>query len=119
MCAALVVLAVAAAPAPAPQPADIVVIAERMQRLKLVTRTDRKTGKLSCLLKRSSGDPAFDALMCRTVLACVPHVKTQTEMETCVGPHVAAYAKDLAGGGRQPAVAQPPEAPLPPAARPR
>lgn len=79
-------------PAEAP---PITVVAERMRRLKLETRTDRKTGVQRCVFKRSSGDAKFDTLMCDAVLGCAKTVKNGTEMEACVAPSIASYARDL------------------------
>ncbi|MET0246020.1 MAG: hypothetical protein ABW182_04655 [Sphingomonas sp.] len=56
------------APPPPPSADEIVVIGERMRRLKLSTKTDRKTGAPICVFRRRSGDPAFDAMMCEAVL---------------------------------------------------
>ncbi|MEN3749643.1 hypothetical protein TPR58_20890 [Sphingomonas sp. HF-S3] len=81
--------------APPPSADEIVVIGERMRRLKLSTKTDRKTGAPICVFRRRSGDPAFDAMMCEAVLTCAKTVKTVPQMETCVGPTVQAYARDL------------------------
>ncbi|QJU60437.1 hypothetical protein HL653_03740 [Sphingomonas sp. AP4-R1] len=77
---------------------EIVVLGERMRRLKLATKTDRKTGATTCLFKRRSGDPAFDTLMCDALLACAKTVTTRSQMEACIGPHVEAYARTLSGG---------------------
>ena len=66
--ALLTLLQVAAAdPAPVTE-GDITVVAERMRRLKLATRTDRQTGAQRCVIRRASGDAAFDAQMCTATL---------------------------------------------------
>ncbi|WP_404711817.1 hypothetical protein [Sphingomonas sp. MMS24-J13] len=97
--AALAALQTEAAPAP-PSADEIVVMGERMRRLRLVTRTDKKTGAQSCVIKRHSGDPAFDGLMCETTLACAKTVTTRPQMEACISPSVQAYARKLAAGQR-------------------
>lgn len=94
--AALMLVAPSAdAPTP-PAPDEIVVLGERMRRLKLGTKTDRKTGATSCVFRRRSGDAAFDTLMCDALLACAKTVTTRPEMEACIGPHVEAYARQWA-----------------------
>lgn len=75
---------------------DVVVVAERVRRLKLRIKTDRKTRTERCVLRRSSGDPAFDARMCAVSLACAKTARTGRQMEACLLPHVEAYARDLA-----------------------
>ncbi len=80
---------------PPPSADEIVVIGERMRRLKLGTKTDRKTGATICVFRRRSGDPAFDAMMCEAVLSCAKTVKTTAQMEACLGPTVQAYARDM------------------------
>ena len=83
------------APIP-PSPEEIVVVGERMRRLKLETRTDRKTGLTKCVFKRRSGDAAFDTLMCDAVLSCARTVTTRSQMESCIAPRIDAYARDMA-----------------------
>lgn len=74
---------VAAAHAP---PDDVVVIGERIRRLKLTTKTDRKTGTTRCIVKRGSGDPSLDATMCDAVRSCAATARTSQAMEACVKP---------------------------------
>lgn len=83
------------APIP-PSPEEIVVVGERMRRLKLETRTDRKTGLIRCVFKRRSGDPAFDTLMCDAVLTCARTVTTRSQMESCIAPRIDFYAREMA-----------------------
>ena len=71
-------------------------VGERMRRLKLETRTDRKTGLTKCVFKRRSGDAAFDTLMCDAVLSCARTVTTRSQMESCIAPRIDAYARDMA-----------------------
>ncbi len=80
---------------PPPSADEIVVIGERMRRLKLGTKTDRKTGATICVFRRRSGDPAFDAMMCEAVLTCAKTVKTPSQMESCLAPTIQAYARDM------------------------
>jgi hypothetical protein len=93
---AALMLAAQPADAPTPPPEDeIVVLGERMRRLKLATKTDRKSGVTSCVFKRRSGDPAFDTLICDALLACSKTVTTRPQMEACISPHIEAYARQL------------------------
>lgn len=59
---------------------------ERLKRLRITTKLDRKTGVTRCIFKRRSGDLALDVAVCNAVLACVPKVKTVEEMRSCVAP---------------------------------
>lgn len=93
---ALLLVAQAASP-PAAQE-EIVVTAQRMDRLKrlrMTTKLDRKTGITRCIFKRSSGDPALDDAVCKAVLACVPKVKAVQEMRVCIAPTM---DRPVAGG---------------------
>ena len=81
--------------APLP-PEDVVVIGERMRRLKLATTADRKTGLSRCVFKRRSGDAAFDAFMCDALLTCAKTGTTRPQMEACLRQQVDAYARELA-----------------------
>ena len=68
---------------------DIVVTArraERLKRLRMTTRIDRKTGVTRCIFKRRSGDPALDAEVCGAVLDWVPRVATIAQMQACIAP---------------------------------
>lgn len=85
-------LAIAAEPAPPPANDEMItVVAERMRRIKLETKTDRKTHIQRCLIKRSSGDTAFDTMMCNSALACGTTATTKAEMEACMGRRIAAF----------------------------
>jgi hypothetical protein len=95
LAAAILGLLAQTAPTP-PPPEEIVVIGERMRRLKLETRTDRKTGSSKCVFKRRSGDAAFDTLMCDAVLTCARTVTTRSQMESCIAPRIDAYAREMA-----------------------
>jgi hypothetical protein len=108
MLLAAATLALQAEAAPTrPSPEEIVVVGERLRRLKLETRTDRKTGLTRCVFKRRSGDPAFDALMCDAVLGCARTVTTRSQMESCIAPRIDFYAREMArrraAGGTDPA----------------
>lgn len=82
----------------APTPRDEIVVtgqrAERLKRLRMTTRVDRKTGNTRCIYKRRSGDPELDKAVCDAVLACVPNVKTVEEMEACIAPTMDSLVAD-------------------------
>ncbi len=68
---------------------DIVVTGrrvERLKRLRMTAKPDRRTGITRCVYKRRSGDPALDAAVCDAVLACAPKVSTVKDMQACIAP---------------------------------
>ena len=70
--AALLALQAGSVPAPA-APAvneDIVIIGQRLTKLKAKVSTDRQ-GRLRCRIKRSSGDSGLDAAFCGIAQRCV------------------------------------------------
>lgn len=77
-----------------PSPEEVVIIGERMRRLKLSTKTDRKTGVTRCVIKRSSGDQGFDAAICQGTLSCGAWVRTVPQMNACLKPHVERAVRD-------------------------
>ncbi|WP_162875602.1 hypothetical protein [Sphingomonas crusticola] len=95
----LILVAVLAAPAPAPvtaPPDEVVVVGERMKRVRVVTRRDRKTGGTRCLVRRTSGDDGLDQAICEATLACA---QTETKIEgmiACLNPRMAAVAQRFA-----------------------
>ena len=76
---------------------DIVVVGDRMRRIKLVTKTDRRAVK-SCVIKRKSGDPRFDSMLCEATLRCARTVTSQAEMNSCLEKPVREYAALLTAG---------------------
>ena len=87
----------AAATEPVPDPgADIVIVGNRMKRIRVVTRNDRKTGTTRCIVRRSSRDPALDAAFCDAVLACAATATKRDEMTACIGPRMERIAHDFA-----------------------
>jgi len=73
-----------AAPAAPPPDDEIVVTGERPPEFRFHTKTDRRTGFRRCVLKRSSGDPLFDATVCQAALTCSATVETVKEAEACM-----------------------------------
>lgn len=55
----------------APSGEDIVVLGERIRRFRFSIQQDKKSGALSCKIRRKSGDPKLDAALCDEAQACV------------------------------------------------
>lgn len=87
--AAAVALLAQAMSVPPPPDEDIVVTGERPRSFRIVTKRDWLVGPVRCALKPPSGDPSFDAAICRAYLACVPTVRTARDMEACMIPPMA------------------------------
>lgn len=90
------ILIAQAPPPPAEQAPEIVVVGQKLRRIRLVTRVDKKTGERRCILRRSSGDTGIDAVMCEAAVACG---STETEvagMERCMGIRIEAIAQRFA-----------------------
>lgn len=96
----LVLVALAASQAPPaiepPPEEDIVVVGERIRRIRLITRTDRKTGEKTCRVRRSSGDKFFDQIFCDIVLDCARTATKAEEMRACVQAGWPVMAQQLA-----------------------
>lgn len=86
MIAALLLVAqpAAAAAEPVSPENDIVIIGQRVQKLKFRLKTD-KSGKAVCRIKRSSGDPEIDGLACDAARACM-HSASEAAMTACLTP---------------------------------
>ncbi|KQM86007.1 hypothetical protein ASE67_09030 [Sphingomonas sp. Leaf23] len=82
-----------AAPAPPPPDEEIVVTGERPRNFQIVTKRAWLVGPARCALKPSSGDPLFDAAVCRAYLACVPTIRSAAELEACIRPPIADAAQ--------------------------
>ena len=76
--------------------ADIVVVGQRMKRIRVVTRHDRKTGTNRCIVRRSSRDPALDAAFCEAALACAATETKREGMNACMGSRLTAIARRFA-----------------------
>ena len=81
-----------AAPDPSPDTQEIVVIGERIKRIKVATKQDRKSKAVRCIVKRSSGDRQFDIAFCEAVAACATKAVKAADMERCMGPKIEAMA---------------------------
>lgn len=83
---------------------EVVVRAERLNRLRLSAQVD-KAGRVRCRIKRSSGDPATDALGCAAVQDCASRpIGSAREAEACVTERIKARFGGLlapapSGGG--------------------
>jgi hypothetical protein len=75
---------------------EIVVVGERMRRIRVVTRRDRKTERQRCIVRRSSGDDALDAAVCTATLACGETETTADGMAACMRTHMPAIAQGFA-----------------------
>ena len=74
----IVALVAQAAPALDAPGEDVVVVGERMKRIRVVTHYDRKSGTTGCRVRRSSGDGRLDGAVCAATLACA---QTETKVE--------------------------------------
>ena len=63
---------------------DIVVVGQRVRKLKFRLKTD-KAGQPVCRIKRSSGDPDIDSLGCEAARACM-NSTTEAAMVACLTP---------------------------------
>ena len=98
MIALLALAAIQSAEAP-PAPAnEIVVVAERMSRIKL--RLSRKKGVLkSCRVRVSSGDPVVDGYACEAIGACMAEGATKRgPLADCATDKVLAFYMDRKRG---------------------
>ncbi|HEX8062312.1 MAG TPA: hypothetical protein VF535_03770 [Allosphingosinicella sp.] len=78
--------ALPAGAAPAAAENDIVIIGEKVRKIKFRIKLD-KAGQAVCRITRSSGDPELDALACDTARPCVrPDIVTKAAMEACLRP---------------------------------
>lgn len=89
--AAAILLQPDAAPAGPVDAGEILVTAERLRRIRIETKRNRKTGATTCRVKRTSGDPALDGVFCRALLACAPTARKPAEMEACMESKIAGF----------------------------
>jgi hypothetical protein len=100
MIASLLLLAaqpVAAAGVPPSQAEnDIVVIGQRVRKVKFRIRLD-KAGRSVCRITRSSGDAEIDGLACDAARPCVrPDIVTKAAMTACLEPRWAQLPAQIA-----------------------
>jgi hypothetical protein len=86
----------AAAPAPPTPQDEIVIVAERLKRLRFAAHVGRR-GLVHCRVKQSSGGPAYDAIACPAVEDCARRaLRTAAEAERCVRERLLTRAAELA-----------------------
>ena len=74
---------------PPPVSDDIVVTGQRLKNLRIVTRTDRRTGIRRCVFKRRSGDAQLDDYICAGMLDCTAKVQNARPSSSLMnGPNV-------------------------------
>jgi hypothetical protein len=96
MIASLLLLAVQPAAAPTPPENDIVVIGQRVRKVKFRIKLD-KAGQAVCRITRSSGDPEIDSLACDAARPCVrPDIVTKAAMTACLEPRWANLPAQIA-----------------------
>lgn len=108
----LVTLALLAAQAAEPPPDDILVVGRRLDTLRFEAHLDRR-GRLSCRIRRSSGDGALDIMVCAAVRECAAGATRESaEMQSCIRERILARFAELQAAERQPA--ETPQAGVPP-----
>jgi hypothetical protein len=68
---------------------EIVVTArriERLRRLSVSIKHDKKTDAYRCIIKRRSGDPSLDGIVCDAALTCAPKVQSREDARACMAP---------------------------------
>jgi hypothetical protein len=98
----LAALALAAAPEASPPPPenDILIIGERVRKIKFRIKLD-KAGQVACRITRSSGDPEIDRLACDAARPCVrPDIVTKAAMQACLEPRWANLPAQIAARRR-------------------
>lgn len=92
----LLLLAAEPAAAASPPENDIVIIGQRVRKLKFRIKSD-KAGKIVCRITRSSGDSEIDSLACDTARPCVrPDIVTEAAMNACLEPRFARLPAQIA-----------------------
>jgi hypothetical protein len=102
--------ALAADVQPSPAENDIVIIGQKVRKIKFRIKLDKR-GRTVCRITRSSGDPEIDRLACDTARPCVrPDIVTKAAMTACLEPRWAQLPARIAerrrmrseGGGHAP-----------------
>lgn len=74
------------------RPADadeVVVNGQRIRRVQIAVRTDRRSKTPRCVMRRESGDPELDAAICAQALACNPVADKRKTLAECIMPRIA------------------------------
>lgn len=82
-----------ATPVQSPGVQDVVVTGQRLKRIRVYTKRDRKTGLRRCIVRRTSGDRGLDSAFCDSVLACAKTARKMADMEACLAPRLAEIAR--------------------------
>ena len=91
----MLVLALLLLQAPAAPPQEIVVVGERLKRLRFSAKVDKR-GQVRCKIKRSSGDRAFDGIVCHAVHDCAAReLRTAAAVEACIDERLKARFQAL------------------------
>ena len=83
----------AAAPAlPPPAEEPIVIVANRLDRVRFNLSLNRLTGAMKCRIARSSGNPAIDRYMCDVARYCARTSRpAASAIEQCIAERKRAY----------------------------
>jgi hypothetical protein len=81
-----------------PSQDEIIVTAQKLRRIRVDTKTDRKSGEQRCRIRRSSGDPGLDAAFCNVVLTCARTEISAKGMSACVSTRVAGLSSHKVQG---------------------
>ncbi len=93
--------------APAAAPDDILVVAERLKRLRFSAAVD-KQGRVRCKVKRSSGDRMLDAVACDAVRDCAARrLSALPAVQACLEERLHARLAALRAQDREAAGADP------------
>ena len=90
---ALALLAAAATPAPSAATPDIVVVAEKLRKIRLSADSDDQGRITACRVTVSSGDAKLDAYACEATRACATAgVRSGDAVADCVDGRMIAFA---------------------------
>ena len=91
-------LAAAQQAAPPRVEEDIVIIGQRVRKVKFRIKSD-KAGRTVCRIKRSSGDPEIDGLACEAARACLAS-RSEAAMVACLTPKMNRIPEQIAARRR-------------------
>ncbi|MEJ8631140.1 hypothetical protein P0F65_17575 [Sphingomonas sp. I4] len=95
MMALLFAIATSGQAVPPPASDDVVVTGQRLKDLRIVTRTDRRTGIRRCVFQRRSGDAQLDDYICAGMLDCAAKVQKVEDVRPCMEPVFAAVLPNM------------------------
>ncbi|HEX8239133.1 MAG TPA: hypothetical protein VF574_05265 [Allosphingosinicella sp.] len=96
----LAALALAAPPQASPPRVeeDIVIIGQRVRKVKFRIKSD-KAGRTVCRIKRSSGDAEIDGLACEAARGCIAS-RSESAMVACLTPKMNQIPEQIAARRR-------------------